>query len=76
MNRKAQPDIGLRAVEELRRKYRSTKEACLAVGCGRNNYYQWATGDAAPGTIFLQSMAELGLDVVYILTGKRKEANT
>lgn len=76
MNRKAQTDIGLRAVEELRRKYSSPKEARLAVGCGKAVYYLWATGDAAPGTIFLQSMAELGLDVVYILTGKREEAKS
>lgn len=70
MNHKADIRIGQRAAAlALERCGRSYKTAALAIGCDRKALYAWASG-VAPSTIFLQSMAELGFDARYILTGK------
>lgn len=74
--RKARLEIGHRAFEEVDkifnvRKYGGTITATKTIGCHKNAIYEWERGKA-PDAIFLQRLYEIGADVIYILTGDRK----
>lgn len=77
MSRKAQIEIGYRAYEEFCRifepdKRNNKKRAVQIIGFDRKTPYEWRDG-RAPDAIFLARLCELGADVVYILTGRRRK---
>lgn len=74
--RKARIEIGQRAVEELERlydvkKYGNKLLVSKMIGCDKKAIGGWENG-AAPDAIHLQRLHEIGADVIYILTGDRK----
>ena len=74
--RKARIEIGHRAFEELERlydvkKYGNKLLASKMVGCDKKAIGGWENG-VAPDAIHLQRLHEIGADVMYILTGVRK----
>lgn len=74
--RKARLEIGHRAFEEVDKifnvkKYGGMITATKTIGCHKNAIYEWECGKA-PDAVFLQRLYEIGADVIYILTGDRK----
>lgn len=74
--RKARLEIGYRAFEELERLYNVKKYGnkllvSKMIGCNKKSIDGWEVG-TAPDAIHLQRLHELGADVIYILTGDRK----
>ena len=74
--RKARLEIGHRAFEELERLYDVKKHGnklliSKIIGCDKKAISSWEVG-AAPDAIHLQRLHEIGADVIYILTGVRK----
>jgi hypothetical protein len=74
--RKARIEIGHRAFEELERlydvkKYGNKLLVSKIIGCNKKAIGGWETG-IAPDAIHLQRLHEIGADVMYILTGVRK----
>ena len=74
--RKARLEIGHRAFEEVDKifnvkKYGGMITATKTIGCHKNAIYEWERGKA-PDAIHLQRLHEIGADVIYILTGVRK----
>lgn len=74
--RKARIEIGQRAFEEADkifnvRKYGGMITATKTIGCHKNAIYEWESGKT-PDAIHLQRLHEIGADVIYILTGVRK----
>jgi hypothetical protein len=65
--------IGRRAWTELVALYGGVDEAAAAINVTRSALYYWYSGRCAPDAPTLKRMAEMGLDVVYILTGKRRK---
>lgn len=77
MSKKAPIEIGQRAYEEFCRifepeKNGNKKHALQTIGCDRKTPYEWRDG-SAPDAIYLSRLCELGADVVYILTGRRRK---
>lgn len=68
--RKADISIGERAYTEMMRLYGSTTKAAKALGCERRLINDWNWG-VAPSALYLARMHELGIDIVYILTGRK-----
>lgn len=74
--RKARLEIGYRAFEEIERLYDVKKHGnkllvSKMIGCNKKAISGWEVG-VAPDAIHLQRLYELGADVIYILTGVRK----
>ena len=74
--RKARLEIGHRAFEELERLYDVKKHGnkllvSKKIGCNKKSIDGWEVG-IAPDAIHLQRLHEIGADVIYILTGVRK----
>jgi uncharacterized protein YmfQ (DUF2313 family) len=68
-----QIEIGKRAFEEVSRLFDSQKLAKEMLGMSSNQLlYDWMVG-VAPSAKYLQRLHYLGADVIYILTGKKKE---
>lgn len=77
MSKKAPIEIGRRAYEEFYRifepdKHGNMKRAVKIIGCNRKTPYEWRDG-RTPDAIYLSRLYELGADVAYILTGRRKQ---
>ena len=73
MKRTADLLIGQRFVEELYRlvpEYSDRKIAKI-LGCGKSIILEWKDG-RTPNGMFLASAMELGCDIEYVLTGRRK----
>lgn len=69
---KPQIEIGHRAFEEVSRLFESMKDARRMIGTKSHKLiYDWMEG-AAPSAKYLQRLHYLGADVIYILTGVRK----
>ena len=73
MKRKSESTIGCRAYEEVNRLFPDdfVITICRKIGCSRQTYNSWGTG-FAPSAMFLSRILQLGGDVEYILTGRRK----
>lgn len=71
--RKADIAIGERAYSEVMRLYGSSANATKALGCTRRLINDWNWG-VAPSALYLARMHELGIDIVYILTGRNNNA--
>lgn len=72
--RKANIEIGQRAYKEILRLFpdKSIPKIAILLGCKRQTIQEWDEG-RAPSAIFLARMIELGADVNWILTGRRKK---
>ena len=68
---KADIGIGYRAAAEVRRLFPKKQHAIIAIGCGKNTLNEWSYG-VAPSAVYLARLHELGADVIWILTGRRK----
>lgn len=69
---KAQIEIGKRAYEEAMRVCESVNAANKMIGCNSDGHvYKWNEG-VAPSAKYLQRLHYIGADVIYILTGVRK----
>lgn len=60
-----------RAAEELYKLPGNNAEIARRIGCSPKLISAWMAGRHAPSGYHLKSMAEAGLDVMYILTGRR-----
>ena len=74
--RKADIKVGERAIEEIGKifdisKHGGMTRASKAIGCSKNTIYEWGAG-RTPETIYLIRLHYLGADVIYIMTGVRK----
>jgi hypothetical protein len=69
---KAQVEIGYRAFEEVLRIFKKIKDAENMLGMKSHKLvYDWMEG-VAPSAKYLQRLHYCGADVIYILTGVRK----
>lgn len=69
---KAQVEIGYRAFEEVMRIFEKTKDTENMLGMKSHQLiYDWMNG-VAPSAKYLQRLHYCGADVIYILTGVRK----
>ena len=69
---KAQAEIGYRAFEEVQRVFGKNVDARATLGMkSKQLLYDWMEG-VAPSAKYLQRLHYCGADVIYILTGKRK----
>jgi hypothetical protein len=69
---KAQVEIGYRAFEEVMRIFEKIKDAENTLGMKSHQLvYDWMEG-VAPSAKYLQRLHYCGADVIYILTGVRK----
>ena len=68
------PNFGSRATEELFRRFPDMTEKKIAerLNLNRKCFWEWKTG-RVPGGYMLQKLCHAGLDIKYILTGKRAE---
>ena len=64
--------MGSRAAELMDERGVSPKKECAALGLGKNMYYSWRDGICAPSARSLRAMALRCYDVMYILTGIRR----
>lgn len=73
MKRRSDAEIGRRAFSEVNRLFptESTISICRKLGCSRSVLACWRDG-FAPSAMFLARLLELGGDVGYILTGRRR----
>ena len=60
-----------RLVEELYKISDNNVVIAKKIGCDRRNVSYWIGGHSVPNAYYLKSMYEIGMDVIYILTGKR-----
>lgn len=66
-------EIGKRAFYEVQMTFETNKDAMKALGMKhRHHMYNWTYG-GAPSARYLQRLYLAGIDVFYILTGKRSE---
>jgi hypothetical protein len=78
---KTNPVYGKRAAELVRQAYQMDNGGMTFndwledQGLRYANYYLWWQGYTAPSVEVLARMAELGYDVMYVLTGKRRAAS-
>ena len=69
--RKTDITIGQRAYEELLRICGVSRGIQL-LGCSGKRPYEWREG-STPDAKYLARLHHMGADVIYILTGERKE---
>lgn len=67
------PEIGKRMYEECLRLFTGHKDTIEHLCCGNNEPYCWMRG-VAPSSVYLQRILLCGGDIMYILTGRRKNA--
>ena len=73
MKRKGDIEIGHRAYEELVDTFGGVRNAVKKTGIAKNTIYAWNDGSATPSGYALQAMALCGIDVLYILTGRKAD---
>ena len=66
-------EIGHRAYEEAIRVFVKPRFAYKTCGLNRQTLYNWKDGNS-PSALFLSKLHYAGADVMYILTGQRREA--
>lgn len=71
---RSDPEIGKRAYLEVYRLFGTQDDAGRKMGINRSLISNWSKGNA-PNAYNLQQMAKCGCDVVYILTGERRESH-
>ena len=73
--RRCDPMIGLRALDEAVARFGGVRAAARGLGLSKNTAIAWGTG-LAPNAFSLAAMWDAGMDVGYILTGKRRRAQS
>lgn len=68
--RRCDPYIGLRASEEAVKRFGGVRAAARGLGLSKNTAAAWCSG-GAPNAFCMAAMWRAGMDVGYILTGKR-----
>ena len=76
MSQKNDPQIGPRALSELKEYLIAHKtdvtHFCRERSIHRDTVYSWARKGQMPSAWYLRMFFELGMDVEYILTGRRR----
>lgn len=62
--------VGYRAAAEVRRLFKTPKEARLRLQCDKKVLNYWENG-GTPSTFFLIRLHYAGADVLWIMTGKK-----
>ena len=70
--KKGDIEIGRRAFEEVYRIFHNYEKAARVFGCSKRLFYAWNDGET-PGGHYLALLHYFGGDVIYILTGHRKQ---
>lgn len=70
-NVKTNIEIGHRAYSECLKHYGTVARATTCLGMSRTAMFPWYAEGVAPSARLLARMARQGVDVLYILTGKR-----
>ncbi len=66
--------IGDRLEEEITRKFGTLRKAAEAIGTRSSSYFRpYIIGTNRPGMLLRKKMAEIGLDVEYIMEGEKLE---
>jgi len=66
--------IGERLEEEISRKFGTLKKAAEAIGSRSSSYFRpYITGVSRPGMLLRKKLADIGLDVEYIMGGEKLE---
>lgn len=60
-----------RVAEEIYKLGDTNRAAARKIGCDPHVVSDWLAGNSIPCAYHLKGMYEAGLDVIYILTGKR-----
>jgi transcriptional regulator with XRE-family HTH domain len=60
-----------RVAEEIYKLGDTNRGAARKIGCDHHRISGWLSGRSTPSAYHLKGMYEAGLDVIYILTGKR-----
>ena len=60
-----------RVAEEVFKLGPTNTMAAQKIGCDRHIVSDWINGRAIPSAYYLKAMCEAGMDVIYILTGRR-----
>lgn len=63
--------LGERLRAERKRLNLSQPQLAEAAGATKQTVFAWETGKTAPGGFQLSALADLGVDVLYVLTGQR-----
>ena len=71
MKRKGDIEIGQRAFAEASKMFGGPSKAAKRLRLGRTTVFSWNSGDGTPSAYALQAMAFNGIDVLYVLTGRR-----
>ena len=69
--RKDSADIKERCVEELHRVFPSHINLANRVGSNTNHVLLWWDGEQVPSPAYLHVLDQLGVDIYYVITGKR-----
>lgn len=64
---------GDRLSEERSKLKMTTTEFIQKIGKGKSTVYNWLNGSSSPESIDLYKMAELGMDINYIITGHKTD---
>ncbi len=76
--RVAQPQtpsaIGARIREERIRLGQTQLRFADAVGCSKSGLLKWEKGECTPNALVLAVCAELGVDLLYVVTGRRAQS--
>ena len=65
------PIMSERLAEELYKQPGTNKQIAQRIGCDPSNISDWENGRYMPTAYTLKGMYEAGIDVIYILTGRR-----
>ena len=63
--------IGNRIKEERLRLHMTQDDFARAANCSRRTLADWERGSTSPTAVQLSSLSVIGVDALYILTGKR-----
>ena len=66
-------DVGKRAYNEIIKLCGDTTKAAKALGSDRRLVTSWYYG-CAPSAFYLERLHKLGIDIIYILTGRNNNA--
>lgn len=65
------PTMSERVAEEIYKLGGTNRDAARKIGCDHHAISDWLSGRSIPSAYYLKAMYEAGLDVIYILTGRR-----
>ena len=64
-------NIGERLKEERKRLGLNQTEFAVLLGASKTSQFNYEKGDRSPDSTYLAAAAEQGVDVFYVITGKR-----